>query len=134
MEIETGEVPYTAASGDGTHEWVQAAINADGSVLAIERALERDEQGQVVRSDARTTNVTNGEYEEVDVASGRFIPVWIDGGRTLASAPAPGSRPRDVNVDAAGDWILGVTEDGSLEGRAEQSVSIPGGPYLAADW
>jgi hypothetical protein len=137
MDLETGEVHYTAESGDGTHGWVQVAINADGSVLAIERVLERSADGSaILRSDARTVDVTraDGEYEEHDVPSGRFIPIWIEGGRMLASAPAPGTSPRDVNLDAAGDWILEVTEDGRLEGRSEEMVAIPGGPYLAADW
>ena len=134
MDLETGDVPYTAESGDGSHDWVQAAINADGTVLAIERALERSTTGEVLRSGARTTNLTTGEYEELPVDGGRFVPIWILGGTTLASAPAPGSNPRDSNVDAAGDWILEVTEDGRLVGRSEEQMQIPGGPYLAADW
>jgi hypothetical protein len=134
MDLETGQVPYTAESGDGTHDWVQTAINADGSVLAVERALARDADGRVTQSDARTTTIGTGAYEEHPTQGGRFIPVWMDGGRTLASAPALGTNPLDSNVDASGTWILEVTEDGALVARSEENVRIPGGPYTAADW
>jgi hypothetical protein len=135
MEIETGDVPYTAETADGSHEWVQAAINADGTVVAIERVLERSADGrEILRSDARTSNVTTGAYEEHPTVEGRFIPIWIDGGEVLASAATPGTKPLDSNVDASGTWILEVTEDGSLVARSEEHIRIPGGPYVAADW
>src|SRR3546814_1423230 len=66
MDIDSGEVISTAESGDGTHDWVQAALDHDGSVIAIERALERADDGVVVRSDARTTSLDDGAYEEHD--------------------------------------------------------------------
>src|SRR3546814_7093208 len=82
----------------GTHDWVQAALDHDGSVIAIERALERADDGVVVRSDARTTSLDDGAYEEHDVAAGRFMPIWVEG-ESLASAPAPGEHLRDANVE-----------------------------------
>src|SRR3546814_5506679 len=102
MDIDSGEVISTAESGDGTHDWVQAALDHDGSVIAIERALERADDGVVVRSDARTTSLDDGAYEEHDVAAGRFMPIWVEG-ESLASAPAPGEHLRDANVDETGE-------------------------------
>jgi hypothetical protein len=132
-ELDTGEIVRTAESGDGSHEWVQAALNQDGSVLAIERALERDDAGQIVRSDARTTSLVDGAYEEHDVDQGRFMPLFV-GGTSLASAPGPGERLKDANLDESGGWILVVTEGGRLVARGEGERLIADGPFLAADW
>jgi hypothetical protein len=135
MELDTGQVVHTAESGDGSHDWVQAALNRDGSVLAIERALERDDDGTIVRSDARTTSLADGTYEEHDTTEGRFMPLFVEG-TTLASAPAPGERLRDANVDETGEWILVVTADGRLTVRHDDTstVSPYDGRFLAADW
>jgi hypothetical protein len=123
-------IPLTG--DDGTGEWIQAAINADGTQVAAERTLERDADGSTVRSDVRRWTVSDRTFEDLTVTSGRFIPLWVASG--LASAPAPGEELRDANVDATGAWIIVVTDDGRLVGRSETTVEIPGGPYLAADW
>lgn len=134
MDLETGEVPHTFESGDGTHDWVQATLNADGSVIAIERALDRGPDGEVLRSDVRTTSLRDGTYEEHPTAGGRFMPLWL-GSAGLSSAPGPGEVLRDANVDPSGRWILVVTGDGRLVARGEPTPSpIPGQGYVAADW
>jgi hypothetical protein len=134
LDLATTEQPRYVESGEGSHEWVQVAINRDGTELAIERVLERSgDARQVLRSDVRTIMIADGTYEDVPVAKGRFIPVWING-TMLASAPAPGADPRDSNIDGSGTWIIEVSSDGMLTGRGDGDVTIPGGPFTAADW
>lgn len=136
MDIDSGQVVQTAESGDGSHDWVQAALDHDGTVLAIERALERADDGEVLRSDARTVDISSadGAYEEHPTTAGRFIPLFVEG-ETLASAPGPGERLRDANIDETGEWILIVTQDGRLLARGgEGERAIAEGPFLAADW
>ncbi len=134
LDLDSGQVVHTAESGDGTHDWVQAALDHDGSILAIERALERADDGAVLRSDARTTALADGTYEEHDATEGRFIPLFVGDG-SLASAPAPGERLRDANIDETGTWILVVTDDGRLLARGGDGERvIAEGPFVAADW
>lgn len=135
MDLDTGRVVHTAESGDGTHDWVQAALNHDGSVLAIERALERDDDGTIVRSDARTTSLADGTYEEHETGAGRFIPLFVEGDTLSSATPVTGGL-RDANLDETGEWILLVTEDGRLTSQHgdTSTVSPYDGRYLAADW
>src|SRR3546814_18018655 len=104
MDIDSGEVISTAESGDGTHDWVQAALDHDGSVIAIERALERADDGVVVRSDARTTSLDDGAYEEHQVAAGRFLPIWVEGA-SPARPRAPGEPHRDAQATQTGERV-----------------------------
>src|SRR3546814_11436967 len=55
MDIDSGEVISTTESGDGTHDWVPPALDHDGPVIPIERALERTDGRGVVSSHARHT-------------------------------------------------------------------------------
>jgi hypothetical protein len=134
MELEGDGQPTSLTGDDATGEWIQAAVNTDGTQVAAERTLERDADGNTVRSDVRLWTVADRTFEDPFVSEGRFIPLWVDGGRTLASVPEPGEEPRDANVDTSGAWIIVVTEDGRLVGRSEAQLEIPGGPYTAADW
>src|SRR3546814_19524297 len=103
MDIDSGEVISTAESGDGTHDWVQAALYHDGSVIAIERALERADDGVVLRSDALPTTFYDAAHAVQDFAAVRFMTSRVVGAQL--AAPPPAAPPlRHAHVLSPGEW------------------------------
>ncbi len=136
-DLDSGEQIASPASDEAT-DFVQAAVNADGTEVTVERALEYEEEApahRILRSELLTYRRVGDELELVERTGGdiRLLPIYVNGQLTQVAAR---DGVTDINVDASGRWLLATPTGMPLRGSTEAAdeEEIPGGPYVAADW
>ncbi|MGK2948282.1 MAG: hypothetical protein ACSLFP_06895 [Acidimicrobiales bacterium] len=112
----------------------RVAVNADGSEIAVV-TVERDADGNVISSGLARYPIEDGQLGEptsTGGSDGRLFPLYTADQERPGRAMGQGA---DLAVDASGQWLLEVDEQGAIAVRASDGpVVLSTGPFLAADW